>query len=167
MMSFTCPHCAETLEFTELQGITTHVRKCGKTSKAKAAKVVDHTRVLPSMPREYRLQKELDSQNAHHTRHWRSYSKSVNEWKAIIDYTLSDLKGLNLSWSEWEICRLYCKPKRAYDFANLVGGAKPVPDSLKASGIIVDDKPANFKCDYFQVEASAPLTIIRLIAANL
>ena len=39
---------------------------------------------------------------------------------------------------------------RQLDYANLVGGAKPIPDSLIGLGYLVDDGPKWFRCSYEQ-----------------
>lgn len=42
------------------------------------------------------------------------------------------------------------------DYGNLVGGAKPIPDVLKALGWIRDDCPKYFTCVYKQVICKKP-----------
>jgi hypothetical protein len=53
---------------------------------------------------------------------------------------------------------------RTLDYGNLVGGAKPIPDSLKRLGYIVDDSPQWFQCEYVQrpAPADAERTVIYL-----
>jgi hypothetical protein len=41
---------------------------------------------------------------------------------------------------------------RLVDYANLVGGAKPIPDALVRLGYLKDDGPRWFFCDYFQIQ---------------
>ncbi len=50
------------------------------------------------------------------------------------------------------------------DYANLVGGAKPIPDMLKRLGYIKDDAPKFFECDYQQrkVPISEERTVIEI-----
>lgn len=54
------------------------------------------------------------------------------------------------------------------DHANLVGGAKMIPDALKILGYIKDDKPRWFSCEYEQRKSSraAECTIIHIINPN-
>jgi hypothetical protein len=41
---------------------------------------------------------------------------------------------------------------RLVDYANLVGGAKAIPDCLKRLGYIHDDSPRWFFCEYSQIQ---------------
>jgi hypothetical protein len=43
---------------------------------------------------------------------------------------------------------------RLVDYANLVGGAKPIPDALIRLGWLKDDNPRWFHCDYFQFQVT-------------
>ena len=52
--------------------------------------------------------------------------------------------------------RIVSYRNRLVDFANLVGGAKPIPDCLQRLGYIVDDSPKWFECDYQQIQCPAP-----------
>ncbi|TVR43524.1 MAG: hypothetical protein EA402_09485 [Planctomycetota bacterium] len=40
---------------------------------------------------------------------------------------------------------------RLVDYANLVGGAKPIPDCLQRLGYLEDDSPRWFECSYEQL----------------
>lgn len=44
---------------------------------------------------------------------------------------------------------------RLFDYGNLVGGSKPIPDTLKAFGWIKDDSPKWISESYFQTKGSA------------
>ena len=43
---------------------------------------------------------------------------------------------------------------RLVDYANLVGGAKPIPDCLIRLGYLRDDTPRWFHCEYFQCQVT-------------
>jgi hypothetical protein len=45
------------------------------------------------------------------------------------------------------------KQKRAYDWENLVGGCKPLIDTLRDYAVIVDDNPGNWRGYYEQVKS--------------
>jgi len=48
------------------------------------------------------------------------------------------------------VIRFPGKKKRPYDKSNLVGGAKPIVDTLKTFGWILDDNPRHLESNYFQ-----------------
>lgn len=61
--------------------------------------------------------------------------------------------------------RIISYRNRLCDFANLVGGSKPIPDILKRRGYILDDKPEFFHCEYeqYQVPRSEERTVIEFL----
>ena len=77
------------------------------------------------------------------------------------------LHGCRLMSSKWTITRHYTKKQREFDLANLVAGAKPFPDVLKYYGIIHDDAPRFFTCDYRQVQDGEDYTELTLEAVHV
>lgn len=169
-MRATCPHCNDVLEAEDLKSIVGHVSACKKRVRKSGKQGGVRSSVPPidlsTLPLQFVLNKPLDSQNKYHKVHWTRYAKSKTEWKQLIAHELRSLSGQMFEWSRWELTRFYVKPKRAYDTANLVGGAKPIPDALIDAGIIVDDRPKNFECAYGQIESDTPLTVLRLLEAR-
>lgn len=51
--------------------------------------------------------------------------------------------------------RSYGKRCRDYDYANLVGGGKPLVDSMVKLGYLVDDRPNTFQASYHQSKDDA------------
>ncbi len=127
----------------------------------------------PVVPLTFHLRKKVLSHNFMKSKHWRLYARHVKEWYNHLEPFVYDLKGLGLSWSSWEIIRVIRPPCREFDAANLVGGTKPIPDGLQRYGVICDDSPKHFHCDYFQMgpeEAQVPdgvETILRLTQYRL
>jgi len=60
--------------------------------------------------------------------------------------------------------RLTCHRQKLLDYANFVGGAKPIPDGLKHLGYIHDDSPDYFHCEYIQhkVKKAEQRTVLEL-----
>ncbi len=53
-------------------------------------------------------------------------------------------------WRRAHILRLYGKRCRPFDYANLVGGGKPMIDSMVDLGYLLDDSPKLFLGSYHQ-----------------
>jgi hypothetical protein len=70
---------------------------------------------------------------------------------------------MRLPWSRWRLERIWCAPKREYDFANFVGGAKPLIDCLIDHGLIYDDDPKHFTCEYEQIPGESNHTRLILL----
>ncbi len=167
-----CPHCHEVIVTNDLQVVTRHLAGCNK--KAKTATVVapkiPNRIVEPlTLPVTLMLRKKVLTQNFMKSKHWRHYAKHTKEWYQHLEPHCYDLRGLGLSWSVWELTRVVRSPCREFDYGNLVGGCKPIPDGLLRHRVICEDSPKHFKCHYFQrtpEEAQAPdgiETILRLI----
>lgn len=93
------------------------------------------------------IARRLPSQNNSHYRHWSHYAKERDLWFILIRAQLPPIQ---------------CKPEKVFllirsyrnrlvDYANLVGGAKPIPDCLQRLGYVVDDSPRWFDCRYEQI----------------
>lgn len=67
--------------------------------------------------------------------------------------------------SAWVLERVYTPPGKEMDYANFVGGAKPLIDGLIHYGIIVDDAPSHFHCKYEQTPGDENATYLILLEA--
>jgi hypothetical protein len=125
--------------------------------------------ITPSdLPMTWEIPMGILSQNATTYRHWSAYAKDKRRWLLTLAVALRDLRGLRLARSRWRIVRIYGGRHREMDLANLIGGAKPIPDCLTKLGVIVDDKPSCFSCDYEQVrdETGRNLTVLQLLSVQ-
>ncbi len=178
-MKFACPTCLKTLQVADMAALNRHVKGCGKGKGKVKAKEVTPARtkfVVPRLPIQINCTRPLLSQNAHHGRHWRAKSKEADAWKAHLEPYLTEtgLVGLSLTWSKWRLIRVIHAPARSFDYANLVGGAKPVPDALIYHGVVKDDKVSCFECAYGEItvadlgdEPESTQTILTLLEARL
>ena len=94
------------------------------------------------------ISRRLPSQNNSHYRHWSHYAKERDLWFVLMR---SQLPPCAPATSKVRL-RIVSYRNRLVDFANLVGGAKPIPDCLQRLGYIVDDSPKWFECDYQQIQ---------------
>jgi hypothetical protein len=88
----------------------------------------------------------VPSQNASQYAHWSSYTRERDAWFVLLRAQLTPREPPD------QPVRLFLRSfrTRLVDYANLVGGAKPIPDCLKRLGYIRDDSPRWFYCEYFQ-----------------
>lgn len=98
------------------------------------------------MPSKVVIRRRIPSQNAHHYGHWRRYRQERDTWFVLLRSELPPRAPV-----EGRV-RLLIQSfrSRLIDYANLVGGAKPIPDCLKRLGYIKDDSPDWFECAYEQ-----------------
>jgi hypothetical protein len=89
----------------------------------------------------------MPSQNQLQYRHWRAYTAERDAWWLLIR---SQLPPRAAPVDHPVRIRLHSFRTRLVDYANLVGGAKPIPDVLIRLGYLKDDSPRWFACDYFQ-----------------
>lgn len=94
------------------------------------------------------IQRRLPSQNNSHYRHWSHYAKERDLWFVLMR---SQLPPQQPQHKKVQL-RIVSYRNRLVDFANLVGGAKPIPDCLQRLGYIVDDSPKWFECRYEQIQ---------------
>lgn len=92
----------------------------------------------------------ISSQNKTQYSHWSVYKRGKDTWRLALSLLVGPTRGLRLPWSHWTFTRCWASPHRELDYGNLVGGAKPIADCLIELGVIVDDKPKHFHCDYLQ-----------------
>ncbi len=90
--------------------------------------------------------RRVPSQNASMYRHWSAYTKERDAWFILLRSQLPPREPP----AEPVRIVLHSYRVRLVDYANLVGGAKPIPDSLIRLGYLKDDSPRWFACDYFQ-----------------
>ena len=94
------------------------------------------------------IMRRVPSQNASQYRHWRNYTQERDVWFVLLRSRLPPRSPVD----EPVRMVLHSYRTRLVDFANLVGGAKPIPDSLIRLGYLKDDSPRWFSCDYFQTQ---------------
>jgi hypothetical protein len=169
MATATCPKCVGVIEGS-LEEITAHIKRCGGALKRKKKAVMAPAplrvaRVVetPRLPWEIRVPLMISSLNTSQYAHWSVYKKGKDQWSAALQLTLRQLIGARLRWSEWRFTRCWTPPRRELDWGNLVGGSKPLADCMIEMEIIVDDRPANFCCNYEQIRSSESCTIITLL----
>jgi ABC-type branched-subunit amino acid transport system ATPase component len=75
-------------------------------------------------------------------------ARAPQEPHVIVAGTL-DTKGEELRFLR-DIIKAAGLRTRLVDYANFVGGAKPIPDCLIRLGYLKDDSPRWFHCDYYQ-----------------
>jgi hypothetical protein len=92
------------------------------------------------------IHRRLPSQNASQYAHWSVYTKERDAWYLLMRAQLPPRQPPQQPVRI--ILRSY--RQRLIDYANLVGGAKPIPDILIRLGYLKDDSPRWFACDYFQ-----------------
>ncbi len=92
------------------------------------------------------IKRRVPSQNASQYKHWSAYTKERDTWFLLLRAQLPPREPPN------EPVRLMLRSYRTrlVDYANLVGGAKAIPDCLQRLGYIKDDSPRWFHCEYFQ-----------------
>jgi hypothetical protein len=92
------------------------------------------------------VKRRVPSQNNAQYAHWSLYTKERDMWFMLLRAQLPPRH------SPEEPVRLILRSfrTRLLDYANLVGGAKAIPDCLKRLGYIKDDSPRWFHCEYFQ-----------------
>lgn len=108
------------------------------------------------------IKRRVPSQNKSQYSHWRHYTRERDAWYVLLRSALSP-RGL-VEYPVRIAIRSY--RNRLVDYANLVGGAKPIPDCLKRLGYLKDDSPRWFRCSYeqFQVPRGEERTEIEFLA---
>ncbi len=99
-----------------------------------------------TLPRLIVIRRKVPSQNASMYRHWSAYTAERDAWFVLLRAKLSPRQAIAAP------VRMAIRSYRTrlIDFANLVGGAKPIPDCLIRLGYLKDDSPRWFECDYQQ-----------------
>lgn len=167
IVSAVCPTCGTTLSAPSLAALTKKVQGCcsskRKPSKRAAAKQAAKEPITVELPYAVEFERLVVSQNQSTYSHWSRYRKDKKDWVGRVGVRCRALKGVRLSWSSWLIERIYAHPNKEMDYANFVGGCKPLVDSLIEHNIIEDDNPRNFDCDYKQIRGSVSCTRLTLL----
>ena len=92
------------------------------------------------------IRRRVPSQNQTQYGHWRTYAKERDQWFLLLRAQLPPRQPPECP------VRILLRSfrTRQVDYANLVGGAKPIPDALVRLGYLKDDSPRWFHCDYTQ-----------------
>ncbi len=92
------------------------------------------------------IKRRVPSQNASMYRHWSAYTAERDAWFILLRAQLPPRKPPT------EPVRMVLRSLRTrlVDYANFVGGAKPIPDCLIRLGYLKDDSPRWFHCEYYQ-----------------
>jgi hypothetical protein len=94
------------------------------------------------------IRRRVPSQNqfAYRQAAWRAFMRERDAWLVLLRAQLPPRQPPDHPVR----IRLVSYRSRLIDFANLVGGAKPIPDCLQRLGYIRDDDPRWFECEYVQ-----------------
>ena len=110
------------------------------------------------------IDRRIPSQNETHYRHWRNYAKERDAWFVLLRSKLPPRQPVD------EPVRLAIRSyrQRLLDYANLVGGAKAIPDCLIRLGYLKDDNPKWMQASYeqFQVPKSEERTEIEFLPTS-
>lgn len=94
------------------------------------------------------VRRRLPSQNRSQYAHWSRYTKERDAWFVLLRAQLPPrhpvVEPIALAIRSYRM--------RLCDYANLVGGAKIIPDCLVRLGYLKDDAPQWFKCSYEQIQ---------------
>lgn len=94
------------------------------------------------------IRRRIPSQNQLHYRHWSRYTQERDAWFVLLREQLPPRQPAN----EPVALAIRSYRSRLLDYANLVGGAKPIPDCLIRLGYLKDDAPRWFSCRYEQFQ---------------
>ena len=96
------------------------------------------------------VRRKVPSQNASMYRHWSAYTAERDAWFVLLRAQLPPRRPpsgpVRLAIRSFR--------NRLVDYANLVGGAKPIPDCLIRLGYLKDDGPDWFTCTYEQEQVA-------------
>lgn len=117
----------------------------------------------PELPFRVSFDRHVESQNKTTYSHWSKHFADKKDWLRRVQKAFADYHGMRLPWSSWALVRVYSSRRRLMDFANFVGGAKPLIDCLTECGVIYDDDPLHFTCSYQQVAGDTDITYLTLL----
>ncbi len=160
-----CPRCGKEIEASSLSQLKRRVQSCCRPKRGRSKKGVPVLYTGPPLEPGFKatFSRLVESQNATTYSHWRVHYDDKKDWLTRVVDHFYKYRGVCLPWSRWSLRRIYAGRNRELDYANLVGGAKPLIDSLIDTGIIVDDAPAYFKCDYEQERGENNCTVLELL----
>lgn len=164
LLTATCQKCGQEVQADTLPRLKRRLRNCCK-KKGRPAKGVSSSYAGPHLEPGFIavFDRLVESQNKTTYSHWRAHYDDKKDWYSRILSTFYKYRGIKLPWSHWSLTRIYTGRHRELDYANLVGGAKPLIDSLIDCGIIEDDKRVNFVCDYDQNRGKVNATKLCLL----
>jgi hypothetical protein len=96
------------------------------------------------------IRRRIESGNKQTFGHWRQYMLYRNAWATLMRIKLPAKEPP----TELVSIKIRSYRTRLLDYANLVAGCKPIPDTLKRLGYIKDDSPKWFHCEYEQVQVA-------------
>lgn len=157
MLSTRCPICQALIPGDSLKQIKRALALCRHGSSSL---------ILPQLPCHWTFDRAVLSQNITTYGHRWVYHSDKVSWVKYLVPAMTNVAGLDLTKSFWCLARHYAKPKREYDWANFVGGCKPIIDVLTNMRIIRDDAPLYFNCEYVQVLDTKNFTKLSLLKAE-
>lgn len=110
------------------------------------------------------IPRPIQSQNAFHYRHWRKYTQDRNNWLLYLRYYLPPRYAPP---SHHVRLTIISHRTRFLDDANLRGGAKAIPDSLKRLNYLRDDSIKWMHCDYEQRKCKQTEQRTEIVIHNL
>lgn len=102
------------------------------------------------------LTRKVESSNKFQWRHWRFYANYNKAWLRELTQALK----ANVTAERFHRVHIVSYRKMMLDDANFRGGCKPIPDSLKKLGYIVDDNDKELLVTYQQVKSKEVKTVI-------
>jgi len=165
-LSAACPTCGAQHGQSSLKALTRAIQRCcSAKSKGRKKKATSFAKPKekPGLPLTVCFDRLVRSQNSSTYSHWSRYRSDKKDWLERVGLRFRAYRGLYLPWSRWSVERIYKHPNREMDFANMVGGTKPLIDCLIEQGVIEDDRPNNFECDYTQYPGDRSVTILTLL----
>lgn len=157
-----CPSCGRQHFAPSLSALLKQVNSCGCRSQGPEAVTRRGCAAPTTLPVQLRFGRAVLSQNKTSYSHWSRHHRDKKDWMSRVSVVGRALVGQRFGYSRWRLIRRYCPPRREYDHANLVGGAKPLIDCLVDCGIILDDKQTHFSCDYLQELSDRDETLLIL-----
>jgi len=169
-MIVTCPVCRARLNVASLSEATAAVQSCCQPKRARRKAKVQKPTYAPLISREslilpvqFRFTRLVESQNATTYSHWNKHHSDKKDWLSRVQLQMAAYRGFNFEFSRWHMERVYAGRRREMDYANMVGGAKPLVDCLTLAQVIRDDAPKHFMCEYSQRRGDVSETILTLL----
>jgi len=152
-LSTVCPNCGRTVYGASLRDLVRHMKThtcSGAPTGRYTVRTSESRFVQLDLPLIFVFNRTVLSQNMTTYNHWRAYHKDKKDWQRHVHSSFNPYSNLKLEWSSWSLVRQYGGRNKRLDYANLVGGAKPLVDLLIHYGIIKDDRDSCFSCTYDQ-----------------
>lgn len=152
-----CPSCGKTFEADTLKALARKIGTCRHSAVFQPPQQVPVELFVPLVPL---------SHNRFHNTHWTVYNAYKKDCRAALESVDLSVFGRMLPFSRWVYVRCYTGKEKEFDDANFVGGTKPITDTLVRMGVLVDDKPCNFKATYEQRRGDVSGLILRLVEVD-